>query len=104
MQFNGSVGRLEIKADVRACIAGTVLFALLLNLGFWQLGRADEKTCCKYAGKRAARCQRSRPWHCCRRLMSLNMRIAEYAGRARWILRPICCWIIACTEDVWDIT
>lgn len=43
MQFNGSIGRLEIKGDVRACVAGTVLFALLLNLGFWQLGRADEK-------------------------------------------------------------
>jgi len=28
---------------VRACVAGAVLFALLLNLGFWQLGRADEK-------------------------------------------------------------
>ena len=40
MQFNGSIGRLEIKGDVRACVAGTVLFALLLNLGFWQLGRA----------------------------------------------------------------
>ena len=43
MQFNGSIGRLEINGDVRACVAGAVLFALLLNLGFWQLGRADEK-------------------------------------------------------------
>ena len=43
MQFNGSIGRLEIHGDVRACVAGAVLFALLLNLGFWQLGRADEK-------------------------------------------------------------
>ncbi|MDA7595255.1 SURF1 family protein [Luminiphilus sp.] len=43
MQFNGSIGRLEINVDVRAFVAGAVLFALLLNLGFWQLGRADEK-------------------------------------------------------------
>ncbi len=43
VQFNGSIGRLEINVDVRAFCAGAVLLVLLLNLGFWQLGRAEEK-------------------------------------------------------------
>ncbi len=43
MQFNGRIGHLEINGDVRALFAGAVLFVLLLNLGLWQLDRADEK-------------------------------------------------------------
>ena len=43
MQFNRCIGTLEIRGDVRAVLAGAVLLALLLNLGFWQLGRAEEK-------------------------------------------------------------
>ena len=81
MQFNGSIGRLEINVDVRAFVAGAVLFALLLNLGFGSLAVQTKKTCCKRAGKRAALCQLSRPWHCCRCPMSVNMRIAACAGR-----------------------
>tara|TARA_Y100000991_G_C21948877_1_gene338780 strand:- start:732 stop:1514 length:783 start_codon:yes stop_codon:yes gene_type:complete len=44
MQFNRSLGPLRISGDVRAVLAGLVLFALLMNLGSWQLGRADEKS------------------------------------------------------------
>ena len=43
MQFNQTLGPLIVRGDVRAAVAGAVLFALLLNLGFWQLGRAGEK-------------------------------------------------------------
>lgn len=43
MQFNQTLGPLIVRGDVRAALAGAVLFALLLNLGFWQLGRAGEK-------------------------------------------------------------
>ena len=44
MQFNRSLGPLRISGDVRAVLAGLVLFALLANLGSWQLGRAGEKS------------------------------------------------------------
>lgn len=44
MQFNRTLGPLRVRGDARAVVAGAVLFALLLNLGFWQLGRAGEKT------------------------------------------------------------
>ena len=44
MQFNRSLGPLRISGDVRAVLAGLVLFALLVNLGSWQLGRAAEKS------------------------------------------------------------
>ena len=44
MQFNRSLGPLRISGDVRAVLAGLVLFALLVSLGSWQLGRADEKS------------------------------------------------------------
>ena len=44
MQFNRSLGPLSISGDVRAVLAGLVLFALLVNLGSWQLGRAGEKS------------------------------------------------------------
>ena len=44
MQFNRSLGPLRISGDVRAVLAGLVLFALLVNLGSWQLGRAGEKS------------------------------------------------------------
>lgn len=44
MQFNRSLGPLSIGGDVRAVLAGVILFGLLVNLGFWQLGRAGEKT------------------------------------------------------------
>lgn len=44
MQFNRTWGPLTVKGDVRAVIAGLILMALLLNLGFWQLGRAGEKS------------------------------------------------------------
>ena len=44
MQFNRSLGSLRISGDVRAVLAGLVLFALLVNLGVWQLGRAGEKS------------------------------------------------------------
>ena len=44
MQFNRSLGPLCISGDVRAVLAGLVLFALLMNLGLWQLGRAGEKS------------------------------------------------------------
>ena len=43
MQFNRTLGPLRVRGDARAVVAGAVLFALLLNLGFWQLGRAGEK-------------------------------------------------------------
>jgi len=43
MQFNRTWGPLTVRGDVRAAIAGLILMALLLNLGFWQLGRAGEK-------------------------------------------------------------
>ena len=42
MQFNRSLGPLSISGDVRAMLAGLVLFVLLVNLGSWQLGRAGE--------------------------------------------------------------
>ena len=44
MQFNRSLGPLCISGDVRAVLAGLILFALLMNLGLWQLGRAGEKS------------------------------------------------------------
>ena len=44
MQFNRSLGPLRIRGDLRAVLAGLVLFALLVNLGSWQLGRAGEKS------------------------------------------------------------
>ena len=44
MQCNRSLGPLRISGDVRAVLAGLVLFALLVNLGSWQLGRAGEKS------------------------------------------------------------
>ena len=44
MQFNRSLGPLRISGDMRAVLAGLVLFALLVNLGSWQLGRAAEKS------------------------------------------------------------
>ena len=44
VQFNRSLGPLRISGDVRAVLAGLVLFALLVNLGSWQLGRAGEKS------------------------------------------------------------
>ena len=44
MQFNRSLGPLRISGDMRAVLAGLVLFALLVNLGSWQLGRAGEKS------------------------------------------------------------
>ena len=44
MQFNRSLGPLRISGDLRAVLAGLVLFALLVNLGSWQLGRAGEKS------------------------------------------------------------
>ena len=44
MQFNRSLGPLSISGDVRAVLAGLILFALLMNLGLWQLGRAEEKS------------------------------------------------------------
>ena len=44
MQFNRSLGPLRIGGDIRAVLAGVILFGLLVNLGFWQLGRAGEKT------------------------------------------------------------
>ena len=44
MQFNRSLGPLRISGDARAVLAGLVLFALLVNLGSWQLGRAGEKS------------------------------------------------------------
>ena len=44
VQFNRSLGPLRISGDVRAVLAGLVLFALLVNLGAWQLGRAGEKS------------------------------------------------------------
>ena len=43
MQFNRTWGPLTVRVDVRAAVAGAILFFLLLNLGFWQLGRAGEK-------------------------------------------------------------
>ena len=43
MQFNRTWGPLTVGGDARAAIAGLILLALLLNLGFWQLGRAGEK-------------------------------------------------------------
>ena len=43
MQFNRSLGPFSIGGDVRAVLAGVILFGLLANLGFWQLGRASEK-------------------------------------------------------------
>ena len=43
--FGNDVGiRQETRGDVRAVLAGIILFGLLVNLGFWQLGRASEKT------------------------------------------------------------
>ena len=44
MQFNRSLGPLCFSGDVRAVLAGLILFALLMNLGLWQLGRAGEKS------------------------------------------------------------
>lgn len=44
MQFNLTLGPLAVRGDLRAVLAGVVLLALLLNLGFWQLGRAGEKS------------------------------------------------------------
>jgi cytochrome oxidase assembly protein ShyY1 len=44
MHFNLSLGPLAVRGDLRAALAGVVLLALLLNLGFWQVGRAGEKS------------------------------------------------------------
>ena len=44
MQFNLSLGPLAVRGDLRAALAGVVLLVLLLNLGFWQVGRAGEKS------------------------------------------------------------
>lgn len=44
VQFNARLGRLRIQADLRALVAGALLLALLLTLGFWQLSRAAEKS------------------------------------------------------------
>ena len=43
MQFNRTWGPLTVRVDVRAAVAVAILFFLLLNLCFWQLGRAGEK-------------------------------------------------------------
>ncbi|MDG2461365.1 MAG: SURF1 family protein [Luminiphilus sp.] len=43
MQFNRSIGPVAVAGDLRAVLAGALLLGLLLNLGFWQLGRASEK-------------------------------------------------------------
>lgn len=44
MQFNRSIGPLDLHVDLRAALAGAVLLGLLLNLGLWQLARAAEKS------------------------------------------------------------
>ena len=44
MQFNRSIGPLNLHGDLRAALAGAVLLGLLLNLGLWQLARAAEKS------------------------------------------------------------
>ena len=44
MHFNRTFGPLTVKGDLRALAAGTVLLGLLINLGWWQLARATEKS------------------------------------------------------------
>ena len=62
MQFNRTFGPLRVQGDLRAVLAGAVLFALLLNLGFWQLDRASEKSALEARWEARSALPAVKPW------------------------------------------
>lgn len=103
MQFNRSIGPLNLHGDLRAALAGAVLLGLLLNLGLWQLARAAEKSALEARWVERSAIPAVTPEQLTQS-GAADLADRAVSWEASFDKTLICCWITACIVDRWGTT